>query len=77
VHPCICKRGKWRLCANLRITTCFDGQGYDVTLLAAESGPTEEVGLRGIVNLQYTISVYMFRFGASFVPVIRSSWRCT
>lgn len=40
---------------TLKITACFDDQGYDVTLLAAESGPTEEVGLRGTVSRQYTI----------------------
>jgi hypothetical protein len=33
-----------------KFANCFDDQGYDVTLLGAESGPTEEVGLRGIAT---------------------------
>ena len=31
-------------------------QGYEVTLFAADSGPTEEVGLRGIsASILYTV----------------------
>jgi hypothetical protein len=45
-----------------------DDQGYDVTLLAEESGPTEEVGLRGIFQPSVHSIEYLdctFQSGAS------------
>ncbi len=58
------------------ITVLSIDQGYEVTLLGAESGPTEEIGLRGKIFFSFQFTTVK-TWCASSDSVILESWHCT
>jgi hypothetical protein len=56
------------LCANERLLTASVHQGYDVTLFAADSGPREEVGLRGILSFHFAHRRHLFLLSTCSTP---------